>query len=161
MKTINVTDEQHEFLMNLSKEINTQNNRITADPIFCVYEKRRVYVPDGCGETGWFSDEGSLQTEEDIEEICEEYRTENPESTLDDEEILEELEYHKTDYEIQDTPVSGQPYFSEKAAQNHIDCNHYHYSKPFTYVESAWRNDEWVTIRKIIMDLMQKENNNA
>ncbi len=172
MKTINVTDEQYEFLMNLSKEINTQDNRITADPIFCVYHKVMTPMPEGCGEEGWINEEGDLLTEEDIKEIVDEYNEEhkNDMSNKDyefqdhlksEEEILEELEYRKVNYEFQDTPVSGQPYFSEKAAQNHIDCNHYHYHKPFTYVESAWRNDEWITIRKIIMDLTQKEGNNV
>ena len=153
MKTIEITDEQYDFLMNLSKELKTQDNRITADPIFCVYQKKFVYVPEGCGNhIDWFFD-GHIQTKEDIKEIIEEYKTENINSILNDEEILEELNYRKCDYNIEDVVVNGQYYFSEKAAQDHIDRNSYHYSKPFTYVESAWRNNEWNLIREIILNL--------
>jgi len=168
MKNINVTDEQYEFLINLSKEINTQDNRITADPIFCVYQKEMRPMPEGCGEEGWVNGDGNLLTDEDIDEIVDEYNKEyknndNKDNEFhdfkkDEEEILEELEYRKVNYEWTDVPVSGQVYFSEKAAQNHIDCNHYHYHKPFTYVESAWRNNEWQIIRKIIMGLTQDKN---
>ena len=34
MKTINVSDEMYEFLINLSEEINKQDNRSTAMPYF-------------------------------------------------------------------------------------------------------------------------------
>lgn len=34
MKTIKINDEMYEFLMNLSKELNTQNHRATAMPYF-------------------------------------------------------------------------------------------------------------------------------
>lgn len=163
MKMIEVTDEQYEFLMNLSKEINTQDNRITADPIFCVYQKVMTPMPEGCGEEGWINEDGNLLTDEDINEIADEYNEEHKDDKektefKDDEEILEELEYRKVNYEFKDVLVSGQPYFSEKAAQDHIDCNHYHYHKPFTYVESAWRNDEWQVIRGIIIGLTIEKN---
>ena len=157
MKTITVTDEQYDFLVKLSGLLNTQDNRITADPIFCVYEKKVVYLPDGHGrETGWFSNEGRLQSDKDIDEIIDEYKQEHQECDLDDDEILEELEYRKFDYDIEDVPVSGQYYFSEQAAQNHIDCNHYHYNEPFVYAESAWRNIEWQIIREVILSLTKK-----
>ena len=34
MKTIQVTDEMHDFLINISKELNTQSHRATAMPYF-------------------------------------------------------------------------------------------------------------------------------
>jgi hypothetical protein len=47
-------------------------------------------------------------------------------------------------------PVPGQVYFTEAAAQEHIDRNHYHYREPFVYVEGAWRNPERQNVRRII-----------
>lgn len=154
MKTIQVTNEQYDFLLSLAEELKKQDNRITANPIFCVYQKKKVFTPEGCGEhSDWFDDEGHILSEEDLLDIIGEYRSDHEDSSLDKEGILIEAGCRLLDYNIEDVVVEGQYYFSEKAAQNHIDRNHYHYSKPFTYVESAWRNDEWNTIREIILNL--------
>jgi len=158
MKMIEVTDEQYEFFMNISKEMHTQDNRITADPIFCVYEKDLRILPVGYGRTsGWFDNEGSLLTEADIKDVISEYKDDHSDSVLKDEDILLELEYQQFDYDIIDTPVSGQVYLTEKSAQKHIDRNHYHYKQPFVYVDSAWRNNEWQMIREILLSLTKGE----
>lgn len=159
MKTIQVTDEQYDFLRNLSKELKTQDNRITANPVFCVYEKKIVFVPDDCGDhINWFDNEGSILSKKDIKKIIKEYLKDNKDSSiLDEEDILEELEYRKASYNIEDVKVSGQSYFTEKAAQKHIDQNHYHYKEPFVFAESAWRNYEFQKLREIILNLTNNE----
>lgn len=153
MKTITVTDEQYDFLINLSKELHSQDSRATADPIFCAYELERFYTEDGAHEC-YVSSDGEVD-DDFIKESIVQYREDNVGCLLDDEEIIEELNYRKVHYDIREVPVSGQYYFSEKAAQGHINQNSYHYHKPFTYAESAWRNYEWQTIREIIMNLMK------
>lgn len=157
MKTIEVTDEQFEELKNIAKELKTQDNRITQDPIWCVYEKREVGRPEDCGNyRGWVADEGMIK-DDLAEELAEEWRAENKDEDgdLDDrdwEDILkEELGYREVSYDIEDVRVDqGQYYFTEKAAQNHLELNDHHYNKPYTYVESAWRNPEWVLIREVL-----------
>ena len=158
MKTITVTDEQYDFLINLSELMQAQDNRITEHPIFCVYQKEKVIKPEThASEWCWADSDGEL-AEEDVEEKIKEFKEDNPESTLEDEEdILEELGYSKFYYEINDVPVQGQSYFSENAAKRHIELNDYHYSQPFTFVESAWRNYEWQTIREIILSLTKRK----
>ncbi|MCF7796124.1 hypothetical protein K9M42_03450 [Patescibacteria group bacterium] len=50
MKTIKVSNEMYDFLMDLSKKLNTQNNRGTANPRFYqVMHKKKAYVPEGTG----------------------------------------------------------------------------------------------------------------
>lgn len=43
MKTIEVTDEQYEFLKEAKNLLLTQDTRCTRDPIYCIMEKKRVY----------------------------------------------------------------------------------------------------------------------
>lgn len=76
MKTIQVSDEIYDFLMNLSKEIKTQDNRATRMPYFYqVQEDREVGVPDGCGEEVWVLDgEVCLRTDEDIRKAVFEWK---------------------------------------------------------------------------------------
>jgi len=53
MRTIKVNDEMYEFLINLSKELNTQDHRCTAMPYFFqVQTKEQVPAADGCGYEG-------------------------------------------------------------------------------------------------------------
>ena len=136
-KTITLTDKQYDFLIQLSLQLQTQDNRITADPIFCVYQKERRLQPDGFGENqGFLDEEGNLS---------------------DKDEGTQDNPTKEVEFSVKDVPVSGQCYFTEKAAQQHIAQNSYHYDEPFVYVESAWRNYEWQSLREIILSLAQKE----
>ena len=58
--------EEVEFLMNLSKRLNTQDNRITADPIFQVRDKVRVY-----GLSSDYSDKFIYVSKADSEDVFE------------------------------------------------------------------------------------------
>lgn len=151
MKTIALTDEQHDFLIALSKELHIQDNRATENPIFCVYQIERFYTEDGAHEC--YVCDGEELDEEFMKESIAQYRKDNVCCALSDEAIIEELGYRITRYDFKEIPVSGQHYFSEKAAQEHIDKNRYHYNKPFVYAESAWRNCEFQKIREIVMNL--------
>jgi hypothetical protein len=158
MKTIQITDEQYEFLINLSKELKIQDNRITENPIYRVYQKITIVKADGFGnQVGYLDSEGHITRLEDLQKSgeIENYRKEHLEySDEDDEYILENrLEYQKLEFSEEDISVSGQVYFTENAAATHIAANHYHYDHPFVFVESAWRNYEWQKIREIILSL--------
>jgi len=77
MKTIEVTDEMHDFLMELSKELTTQDNRCTAMPYFFqIQETVEVPTGDGMGdEEVWVCDgEICLRDEVDIKEAIFEYK---------------------------------------------------------------------------------------
>jgi len=153
MKTITITDEQHDFLLNLSKELRSQDNRATADPIFCVYQLERFYTEDGDHEC--YVCDGEELDKDFVQESIAQYRKDNLGCALSDDAIIEELGYRILRYDFKEVPVSGQCYFSEKAAQEHINQNSYHYNKPFVYVESAWRNYEFQSIREMIIQLAE------
>ena len=44
-------------------------------------------------------------------------------------------------------------FFSEKAAQAHIDQNRHHYEEPYIFGSSAWRNPEIETLQEILKSL--------
>ena len=155
MREIFLTDEQYDFLIDLSNRLHTQDNRATSDPIFCIYQLERFYTEDG-NHTQYICD-GEEIDEDFVKASIAQYRKDHPELNLCDESVIEELGYRIARYDFKEVPVSGQCYFSEKAAQEHIDSNHYHYNKPFVYAESAWRNYEWQKIRGIILSLTKEE----
>ncbi len=160
-RTIEVTEEQYDFLIELSKRLDTQDNRITADPIFCVYQKSTVLKAPGRGNSsGWLDDEGHITSDEDIKKSgeVEGWREQNPEDAELDEELIliDRLGYEKVEFSEEDVPVGGQVYFTEAAAKAHIAANNYHYNKPFVYVDSAWRNPEIQMLRKILLELTTK-----
>lgn len=43
MKTIQITDEQYEFLKEAQTLLKTQDGRCTRDPLYCIMEKKRTY----------------------------------------------------------------------------------------------------------------------
>lgn len=48
-------------------------------------------------------------------------------------------------------------FFTEKAAQEHIDENSYHYTKPTIYVVSAWRNPEMQALMRQTINIEGKD----
>lgn len=160
MKTIILTDEQYEFLMNMAKEMMTQNNRITENPLFCVYEKKKIDCAEDCGD-GWCWVGGNLESpvyDDEVQKYIEEYIEDNGiKGDISAEDIfVEKLGARKASYRNKEMPVEMQVYFTEKAAQAHIDANHYHYSNPFIYVVGAWRNLEMKTLMEIVLSLAGK-----
>lgn len=155
MKTIEVTDEQFEALKKIAGLLKTQNNRITAEPIWCIYERKRVVKPAGCGsESGWIID-GDLLSEEEANDLAEEWREDKEneaEDLTDGEIILDKLEGVGCDFSIEEVLVGeGQYYFTEEEAELHLRSNKHHYGDAFTYVQSAWRNPEWALIRAVLI----------
>lgn len=165
MKTIKVTDEMYASLMELSKEINTQNHRHTPMPYFFqIQTDEVVYVPDGCGEAVWVDDEGDgivLEDSDDERDAIEEHwEMESKEefeerfSKLEEHDIdgvLEEMGYYKVDREIVQRYQNA--FFTAKGCKNHIRQNEYHYNKPTDYLNGAFRNPEMELVMKFLCEL--------
>ncbi len=47
MKTINISEDDLAFLKECQKELKTQDNRMTRNPIYVIYDENRVYGFDG------------------------------------------------------------------------------------------------------------------
>ncbi len=123
-----------EDLKNIAYEINTQDNKITANPLFCVFEKERVY---GLGS--------------DWADIFEWYDSES-DTILHPDEITEKEAkqdgYEKVYYVDRDRFVNA--HFTERAANEHIKINGHNLNEPFVFVTSLYRCGEMIEIRKAL-----------
>ena len=160
MKNIQVTDEMYEFLMNLSKELNTQDHRGTRMPYFFQVEtKEQVSAPEGCGTEAWHYDGSLIETEEEIKEVVFEYKgwDENNSESYDKlydyekESILELSGYQKVNYEYRSNYENA--FFTSKACDEHIRVNGHNLNSPKNYLTGAIRNTELETVMKFLCEL--------
>lgn len=127
-----MTVEIPSHILELAERLRTQDNRITADPMFCVQVKRRIYGMDTdyCDQTVWLDVDGG-----DCEEV--------PEGT----EGAEEVGYC-------DRWETVMVAFTEKACQDYIKSNgHNHSGELRIYAESFYRCDEMIQLRNWLMSI--------
>ena len=117
------------LLDEIKHELNTQDNRITADPMFCVFEKERIYGidPDYSDQYVWCD--------------CSGEKIDEPE----DEDEAENNGFHKVHYVERDRFVNA--HFTERSANYHIKINGHNLRQPFVYATSLWRCPEMIEIR--------------
>jgi hypothetical protein len=133
--------------------VRTQDNAITADPIFTVQEKKRIYGLDGGYGDGyiWIKDDVDLGvlSKSEREEIVKQFRADHPEDAeMEEEDILGWLDYRKLRY--QDIWLHVQPFFTREGAEDHIRINGHNLNEPRIWVASAFRNDEWQAVRELL-----------
>lgn len=129
-----------EDLGDIAAELRTQDNAITADPIFTVQQKERIYRVD--------SDDFTWLETDDYNEI-------EPAEA----EVLERV-YRRTGTEPDgcervgyvDRWVFVQPFFTRKGAEHYIKINGHNLKSPRIYVESAFRNTEWQRVRAALKE---------
>lgn len=127
----------------IQHELKTQDNAITADPLFCVYQKRRV-----CGMDADYSEQYAwIHVDSDYAEA--------------DEKQVKTLErYEKRTGEA----LNGwrKVYYSEynqfvtacltrKGCEAYLDRNRHNLRDPFIYVESMYRNEEMKELRNALL----------
>jgi len=142
-----ITKKEHlEALCIAVDNIDTQDNRSTAEPIFLVQQQRRIYGmdPEYCGQNiAW------LDCLNDSEELT------HAEAQVLEKRYLETLEepenFARTGYIDQWEYV--QPFFTEEAAQSYIDTNKHRHSELRIYVDSAYRNYEWQMVRALLLSM--------
>jgi len=154
MKTIEITDEMYNALMEISKELNTQNHRCTAMPYMIqLSQKKEVAAYEGCGETYWFGNEGErLDTEDDENEVIKEhlqdkYGTDESFEELEDyekESILEDLEYRKLEVTQEDELSNF--FFTEKGLRDY-------YGKDVNTYMTGVTNPELKTVMTFLCEL--------
>ena len=161
MKTIEVTDEMHKFLTELSKELNTQDHRCTRMPYFFqIQTKEQVASPEGIGTEAWHYDGSLIETDEEIKDTIfewkdwDETKNETDYIMLEDYEvegILEKAGWTKVWYDYKEK--SENAFFTEKACKEHIKMNSHHYNKPIDYLSFASSNPEMEMITKFLCEL--------
>lgn len=167
MKTLELSDEMYDFLMELSKELNTQDHRGTAMPyVFQIETKEQVVAAEGCGTEAWFYDGSQIETAEQIKEAIFDYKGWDIEDEndiknyelLDEwsrEEILKAAGWYKGNYQYEEKYQNA--FLTEKACKEHIRLNHYHYHQPVDYLTHCFRNPELETLIKFLCQLTNGE----
>lgn len=160
MKIIEVTDEMYGFLMNLSKELTTQNHRGTAMPYFFQIQTREEFpTMEGNGQVAWVYDGTKIETEEEITEAIADYKeiptSEVPTGRYEREKLLEEAGYSEVSYDIRYNLQNA--FLTSKACDEHIRLNNYHYDTPINYLSHSFRNPEMEKLMTFICGLTGKE----
>lgn len=150
------------FLAETAKELTTQDERITANPIFMVQHKVKVGpLPAGYGDHSEFvdlrADERQVWATRDeaVAAIFEREgfeRGDHCEYEID--EILELQGVVEFGYRYEWHHV--QPFLTEKAAKAHIECNGHNLggrANCRVYVEGGFRNPEWEMMREAVVAL--------
>lgn len=157
MKTIEVTDEMHAALMELSKDLNAQSHRSTRMPYMIqVSEEKEVAAYEGCGEKHWFRCEGGKASDDEMEEAIREWafqkfgdelNADEYYSALDDYEkdsILRDLDYREL--EVTEEAELSNFFFTEKALRKN-------YGPEVNTFLTGVVNSELETVMKFLCEL--------
>lgn len=127
----------------IGERLRTQDNRITADPMFLVQELKRHYGidTDYSDDIAWRSAEYDEVSPAKSKKLEAKYRAG----------CSVPNEYTRTAYRDEWTYVMC--FFTEAAADFYIKTkSHHHNGKLRTYAGSAHDNPEWKAIRKLLME---------
>ncbi len=132
-----------EGLMALGKTIATQDNRCTDAPIFIVQQRRMITGLDSayCENHGWYNGETFLTDGEEFEalELCYNKDSIGPE------------EWSRTGYiQIWEFVTAC---FTEQGCKDFIAINGHNLKEPRIYAEGSFRNEEFRSLRKTLIEL--------
>lgn len=159
MKTIQVTDQMYNFLMNLSKELTTQDHRGTAMPYFFqVQTTHRIAVPEGCGNEAWHYDGTFLETDEEVIDFIYSYNAEDLSkkkikamSSHQRDQYLKKIGFRVVNYDYEHRLENA--FLTEKACEEHIRINKHNLRQPQSYLSHAFRNPELEQVLSFICQL--------
>ena len=168
MRTIQISDEDYEFLKELQHELNTQENDGEAEPIYWgVMEHKMVPAPEGCGDPIIYMGDGATMTTEQAveyvnenicdysEELQEQWKDVNK-NWMDDVAtfIHDEMDISecRVVWEEEKAFISHETgaFITKRACKEYIRKCHYNHSKPHTYAMTAYRNFELERLLKIL-----------
>ena len=169
-----MTDDSHKFLVAMAKEIHTQDNACTHEPIYMVQRHRRTYGfdPSYSDKPVYINEDGDEVTidpkDPDAYRCTNEEHCNEPVSAEDMEEeccshcgvSFDRGNWCLTRTAYQDTWENVMPFFTRKGAEEYLRINGHNLEgkeKPRIYVESAYRNAEWIAIRKMLSMLNLSE----
>lgn len=124
----------------IGKNILSQDNRITSDPMFCVYQKREIVVDADYDydHIVWIDEDGNEANERQrmrLELLHENFR-EPPEKWR--RVALKEIDDFVTCC------------FTEQGCKDYLACNGHNLRLPFIYAKSGFRNAEFISVRNWI-----------
>jgi hypothetical protein len=155
-------------LLDIARELKSQDNACTADPIFVVQRCVRTYGFD----PAYSSDHNVYVETDDYTEISDfsDYHCARCEVALSKEAFqdlecqcgayldLDEMNVAHTAY--QDHWENVQPFFTRKGAEEYLRANGHNLrgkQAPRIFVDSAYRNYEWQLIRGALLSLLERQ----
>lgn len=169
-----LSNEQKEFIINLSNEMNTQDTRCTASPygLLLMEENTRV-IPEGYGgECFAYWNESEYDCIDELKQDIKEYYEYESESFNDDEmsshvfgvlecNTLESLEHdfdasqleisiHYVIKEQEIKPMSANFFLTEKGYEDYLRRNRHNLNKPSSWGIHLYRNTEIEKLYEII-----------
>lgn len=173
--TDNLTNDDKEFIINLSKEMSSQDNRGTAPPfgltIMQDYERLLPEGYDGQISCYWLDHEATFYNIEELKSFITENHEEDDlpkaEKEILEMESLYDLRDTSTANELSMTIVDTKTeleirehgfnfFLTEKAYKEHLRCNRHNLSNPKSYGVHLYRNEEMETLYKIIHKLAKE-----
>lgn len=127
------------ILYALGSLLRTQDNAITAEPIFVVQQRHRIYGLDSDYAEAhvWLTDDGDAD-----------------EATPEQAAKLDAFGMDRKGWRrvgVRDTWEWVQPFFTRVGAETYIEANAHNLTDPRVYVASGHRNDEWKLLRRVLM----------
>ncbi len=176
MRSIQIPEDIYNKLMEISREIRTQDNRCTAPPhFFQIRERKKIYDWGLNGDHQIFvEDDLEIETVQDLIDyhldlnpgLSEQEEREVSEkimelwegvflSDLEDwvEENHPELKRLSYSWEY----VYHNSFFTAKACREHIERNNHHYNQGTDYLNHAWRNPEMELVYNFLLSLTNDE----
>lgn len=137
VKPVKLPDE----FATIGENLRTQDNRITSDPMFCVFQKREVVADEDYDHDRivWVDEDGKEATElqatrlELLHDNCREAPATWRRIAVK---------------EIDDFVTCC---FTEQGCKDYLACNGHNLRLPFIYVKSGFRNSEYQTVRNWLM----------
>ncbi|HHT0933686.1 TPA: hypothetical protein ACTYZX_005123 [Serratia marcescens] len=126
--------------------IRTQDNRITDQPFFAVMTKREIISSEDhdCDRICWVENQSGNYVE----------ATETQYRRL---EAIYQAKYEVREgwdrYAMKEIDVFVTGCFTEQGCKDYINKNGHNLNKPFIYAFGSYRNDEYQTVRKFIMQM--------
>lgn len=141
MKTIELPDYLADALIKTGKELAHQNNVGTAWPVWYVTEIKKVERPDGDGNIKERIDPDAID-EDKLCESCRKIWDEDGDLPGNCDNWECDSTFWWYDEEREYASYGSCFFLTQKACQEYIDENHYHFNNPLPYAASAFRNDE-------------------
>jgi hypothetical protein len=150
-----------EWMHGISENIKTQNNRITADPLFVVFQKRAIVVDEDYDydRISWGNSDG--EADDEVQNQLNAY--------YDDSESdfwgSDEIEFFDVDtgievfrrFALKEVDEFVTACFTEVGANDYLMANGHNLNQPLIFVTSLYRNEEMKRLRGWLMQPPQQE----
>jgi hypothetical protein len=158
--------ETPKFLLEMSEQLNTQDNRMTADPLFCVYYDEKVPTSEDYAEGyEYIGEDGVIGDFEELKAFLDDYHHDFVLNAVVDLESDDFEDFTEDDLDCDELPngVFKGYYLKKKhfvkasltevGAQQFIDRKQHDYAPLYIYAESMCYQWQMIELRKWIKSL--------